>query len=231
MRLSGESTVLSVVVPLFNEQENLPRLVAALNALRTDVQPIQLQVILVDDGSADDTYAMALKLLAGDPAFTLVKLAGNYGSHAAVAAGMTLVSGDCAVFLAGDLQDPLDLIPKMLEQWGNGYKIVWAARIQEEIRTTKRSFFSLLYHNLFNLVVTHKVAEDGVDFALIDKAVIEVLKARAQLREPLFAQVTDTGFNSTIVRYHKLARAAGRSGWTLRKKLALVFATAIYSLK
>lgn len=223
-----EPITLSVVVPLFNEAENLPKLVEAFTKLKDSLKPVNMELIFVEDGSADNTFELAAQVAREIPWITTVKFARNYGSHAAVAAGLSECQGHCAVFMAADFQDPPELIPKMLEAWRNGYKLVWAAHSNEG--SGGSGLFSVLYHKLFNYVVSVPVVEGGVDFALVDRDVINIVKSRAQIAEPLFAQVTDTGYASTVIRYQKPKRQAGKSGWTMRKKIVMAFLTLSYSL-
>lgn len=224
-----ESLTLSVVVPLFNEAENLPKLIQAFDRLRSSLQPVNMELIFVEDGSADNTFELAAQIARETPWVTTIKFARNYGSHAAAAAGLSACTGDCAVFISADFQDPPELIPKMLEEWKKGFKLVWAAHTNDDSRGS--GLFSALYHKIFNYVVSVPVVEGGVDFALVDREIIEIVKAKAQLAEPLFAQITDAGFASVVIRYEKQKRQAGRSGWTMRKKIVMAFLTLSYSLK
>ncbi|MBY0547232.1 MAG: glycosyltransferase family 2 protein [Candidatus Obscuribacterales bacterium] len=229
MASTEEALTLSVVVPLFNEAENLPKLVEAFGRLRDSIQPFDMELIFVEDGSADNTFELAAQVARQTPWITTLKFARNYGSHAAVAAGLSECRGHCAVFMAADFQDPPELIPKMLEAWKEGFKLVWAAHSNEG--SGGSGAFSDLYHKMFNYVVAVPVVKGGVDFALIDRDIIDIIKSKAQLTEPLFAQVTDTGYASTVIRYQKPKRQAGKSGWTMRKKIVMAFLTLSYSLK
>lgn len=225
------STLLSVVVPLFNEEENLPRIFAALQELAQRLDSVKLELVLVDDGSRDGTFRVANELAGAHENITAIKFARNYGSHAAIAAGMTFAKGDCALFIAGDMQDPPSLITEMLEAWRDGYKIVWAARTTVEGKSRTSEFFSTLYWDFFNASVNNPVVAGGVDFALVDRSVVEILRGQCHLPEPIFAQITDSGFAQKTIRYTKQMRAGGKSGWTLQKKFGLVFQTVFCSAK
>ncbi len=231
MSQQDRGTVLSVVVPLFNEEENLPRIFAALQELSGNNKSITLELVLVDDGSKDATFKVAKHLASTHANVTAVKFARNYGSHAAIAAGLSLSTGDCALFIAGDMQDPPSLVVEMLDAWRDGYKIVWAARTTVEGKARTSEFFSTLYWEFFNASVDNSVVAGGVDFALIDRDVVEILRDQCHLLEPIFAQITDTGFAAKTIRYTKKMRAAGKSGWTLKKKFGLVFQTLFCSAK
>ncbi|MBY0359397.1 MAG: glycosyltransferase family 2 protein [Candidatus Obscuribacterales bacterium] len=223
-------TILSVVVPLYNEESNFSSLLQSLKELETNLPAVKFEFIFVDDGSTDRTYELA-SAAAKTANITALKLARNYGSHAAIAAGFLQANGNCALFIAGDMQDPPELISEMLEAWQQGYKIVWAARSKVEGKSLSGTFFSNFYWHLFNLAVDHPVVAGGVDFALIDRTALLALKEQAQAAIPIFAQITETGYPAKTIRYVKRERAGGKSGWTLKKKFALVFQTLSFSTK
>ena len=110
---SGKA-LLSVVIPLFNEEDNLAPLFKELEEVRLQLLDTEIEYILVDDGSSDNTFAVAKELFDRSERFKIIRLARNYGGHAAIAVGLSEASGDCAMFIAGDLQDPPSLIPEML---------------------------------------------------------------------------------------------------------------------
>lgn len=220
-----------MVIPLFNEQGNISRLFERLDEVSRALDRVDVEYVLVDDGSRDDTFAQATEIARGRKGVTVLRLARNYGSHAAIAAGLSNSHGDCALFIAGDLQDPPQIIPGMLAKWRSGSKVVWAARTMVQDQPFKDKFFSQCYWNLFNFTVDYPVPSGGVDFALMDRLVVEAIKKQAHLRVPIFAQITDTGFPHAVVSYTKNARASGKSGWTLSKKFGLVFQTLSCSVK
>jgi dolichol-phosphate mannosyltransferase len=202
-----------------------------LQKLKAIVSPANVEFLLVDDGSSDKTFDKASSIAGLDPSFIVIKLARNFGSHAALAAGMSHATGDCAVHMAGDLQEPVELVPKMLQSWRDGNKIVFAQKTAIDGQAAAGQFFSRLYHCLFNYVVSHRGPEGGVDFSLVDRSVVSLLKTKAQVQEPFFAQIVDSGFPWAVIPYVRKRRVSGKSGWTLRKKFGLVYLTMIYSLK
>jgi polyisoprenyl-phosphate glycosyltransferase len=225
----NDRILLSVVVPLFNEEDNLQALFARFKEIETQLPNVEFEFIFVDDGSGDNTFSIASSLCKQHPNITVLKFERNYGSHPAIAAGFAASRGDCVIFIAGDLQDPPALIGEMIDRWRNGSKIVWAARTVVQNQPFKDMMFSILYWGFFNVSVRHPVPARGVDFFLVDKSVVDSIRPNAQKEEPIFAQITETGLPSSVVHYAKQARAAGKSGWTLKKKLDLVFQTLIYS--
>lgn len=228
MRIQAPA-LLSIVVPLFNEESNIEALYGRLRQIEKRLQPIRTEIIFVDDCSQDRTWALVSDLARQNENVRSIRFAKNSGSHAAIMAGLVASSGDCAMFLAGDLQDPPELIPDMLDKWRQGSGIVWAARQQVPGQRRRDSFFSFLYWTLAHYQTSGSLPKRGVDFFLIDRKVIETIAAGRHGRAPIFQTVAETGFKSAVVYYPKAERAGGKSGWTLKKKVALVFETLLFS--
>lgn len=232
----NRTPLLSIVVPLFNEASNIEVLFERIKRLESKLvnqlrNPFRVEVIFVDDGSKDGCFTKASNIAGFDPNVRLVRFANNAGSHAAIMAGMQEARGDCAIFLAGDLQDPPELIVDMLKDWQNGMGIVWAARTSIEGQKNKDRWFSTTYWRLVNFITGMNLPDGGVDFFLIDRQVINIITAQAHRHAPIFLLVAETGFPSTVIFYKKAQRQGGKSGWTLKKKLMLTFETMLFSFK
>lgn len=229
----GESTqkLLSVVVPMFNEQDNIGPLFEELAQVTRQLSNIGVEYILVDDGSSDNTFLVSKKLCEEHSGVTVLRFARNYGGHAAIAAGLAAARGDCVVFIAADLQDPPSLIPEMLKHWQAGFRIVFAARTYVEKQPLSERFFSQCFWYLFNLVAAYPLPTRGVDFAMMDRIVVDIVKSQAHLRIPIFSHLVETGFPCAVVKYVKRPRASGESGWTLHKKFSYAFQTIFISIK
>src|ERR1051326_152535 len=138
------SVTLSVVIPVYNEGEGLFLLADRLKSVLEKLD-VGWEVVLVDDHSADKT-PVVLRQICEDPAFRFYRLARNSGSHVAILAGLEQSRGECAVFLAADLQDPPELIPQLLDLWRQGYDAIWAVRAgREGISLSERAFSFLFY--------------------------------------------------------------------------------------
>jgi glycosyltransferase involved in cell wall biosynthesis len=220
--MSERRPLLSIVTPAFNESANLPvlhaRLVGSLSALDMD-----WEWVVVDDHSPDNTFAVISSLAAANPNIRAVRLARNSGSHAAVVCGLSESSGDCAVVMASDLQDPPETIALLLDKWRAGDQVVWAvraAREGEDISTTtfSRAYYALMRH----LIGIRSMAPSGADFFLLDRMVIDSLLRFDEANASLLALIAWMGFRQGTVSYTKEARLHGRSGWTFAKKLKLV---------
>jgi glycosyltransferase involved in cell wall biosynthesis len=224
--------MLSIIVPLFNEELNIDRLVQRLLNLKNKLAAtVRIEVILVDDGSRDQTFAKACTAVSQHKFIRAIQLSKNSGSHAAIAAGLSECSGDCAVFLAGDLQDPPELILQMLEKWRTGSKVVWANKVKVDGKKVVDSWFSSLYWRLFVAVNEVSMPPGGADFALIDKKVVDAIRPRLQKPIAIFTLIAQTGYTPTVVFYEKECRGGGSSGWTFKKKLGLILDSVIIPAK
>lgn len=214
--------VLSVVTPAYNESENLPllyeRLCRVLAARR-----VEWEWIVVDDHSRDTTFAVMSGLAAKDPRVRCLRLTRNFGAHTATMCGLDHVQGDCAVLMAGDLQDPPESLPALIDQWSAGTQVVWAARGRREGEKASTIAFARLYYLLMRHVVGIKeMPATGADFFLVDRRVVEALRRFNEQNLSTAALITWMGFRQSTITYAKQARLHGRSGWTLKKKLKLV---------
>ncbi|MBI4533439.1 MAG: glycosyltransferase family 2 protein [Candidatus Melainabacteria bacterium] len=221
---------LSIVIPLFNEESNVNALYARLKMLTRQLAPCQVEVVFVDDHSHDKTFDVVSTLCHQNRNVRLLRLARNSGSHAAIMAGFEIASGQAVLFMAGDLQDPPELIAKMIKEWQKGHRIVWAARTQVKGQPVRDRLFSCLYWQLACYLANARLPASGVDFALLDRQVVEAVLAQRNRQAPIFLLIAETGLKPSVVAYMKQPRAGGKSGWTLRKKLALVVETLLFSV-
>ena len=223
---------ISVVVPLYNEAENVKGVLTCLQELERELKAEDpnfkdLEIVFVDDRSKDHSFEMSAKLSQHHPNVKVVKLAFNSGSHAAIMAGITNSTGDAVTFIAGDLQDPPQVLKQLISEWRQGNKIVWASRCDH--LGFKRPLFSKLYWFLCAKLLESSIPEEGVDFFLIDKSVKDTLANRPHRQAPIFLAVAETRFNSSVVKYEKQVRETGKSGWTLRKKIGLFLDSIVLS--
>ncbi len=211
----------SVVIPAYNEQAVLPRLCPRLSAVIATLPEYDFEVLLVDDHSADATPQLIEEWAATEPRVRGIRLARNCGSHAAVTAGLAHCTGDCAVLLAADLQDPPELLPELLAQWRGGHDVVWAARSGQRGIGWCERLGSRLYWLLMRLIAIRETPAQGADVVLLDRKVIAALNAISEKNTSLVSLLMWLGFRQTYISYEKGARAAGASGWTLAKRTKL----------
>lgn len=212
---------LSIITPAFDEAANLPELHRRLSAALTDVT---WEWIAVDDHSADSMFAVLAELAQKDARVRGVRLSRNGGSHAAIACGLSLAQGGAAVVIAADLQDPPETIPALLTRWREGAQVVWAVRAGlPPARGFADRALSRLYHfAMKRLARLPELPAEGADFFLLDRLAIDALTQCGERHTSIFALLAWIGFRQARVPYEKVARPAGHSGWTMRKKLSLL---------
>jgi dolichol-phosphate mannosyltransferase len=211
---------LSVITPFLNEAANLPQFAERVGAVAEQLD-CDIEVVLVDDHSTDESPEIAKQWSAEDPRVTYVRLSRNCGSHAASSAGLQHCTGDCAVLLAADMQDPPEVIPDLLVHWREGYHVVWAAREGREGESWRTKLFAGVYYWLMRRLALPDLPEKGADFLLMDRKVINAYNAAPEKNTSFLALIHWMGFRQTTIQYVKQARTAGTSKWTLSKKLKL----------
>lgn len=219
---------LSLIIPVYNEEEVLPALCKRLSSVVERLSPLSVEIILVDDHSFDRSAEILREVCQRDFRFRYARLAKNSGSHVAIVAGLSQARGACAVFLAADLQDPPELISQMLELWRTGHYVVWAVREEREGVSRTDLFLSNAFYRLLNLLGEVNLPPRGSDFALLDRKAIDALLQSAGSNPSIGGEIARLGFSSTQISYTKERRAAGASKWTLKKKLK-AFADAFVS--
>lgn len=219
---SHHPLLLSIVTPAYNEAENLPLLYHRLCQVLAGLD-LNWEWIVVDDHSADGTFAVVAKIAKQDDRVHGFRFARNFGSHSAITFGLRQAQGDCAVVMAADLQDPPETLPDLLAQWRQGGQVVWAVRARREGETVGKLAFAQLYYWLMRHVVGLKdMPATGADFFLIDRQVINALGQFNESHVSILALITWMGFSQKTITYVKQARSYGQSGWNLQKKIKLV---------
>ncbi len=219
--MGAEPAVLSVVVAAYNEEANLPVLFGRLKALDWAALGLEPEFLFVDDHSSDRTPEVLAAFAAADPRVKVLRFSKNFGSHKAFTAGLEHSSGDAAVILAADLQDPPETIPLLVGKWRGGARVVWAVRGGREGESLSTRAFSRMYYFLMRKFAEVRPPKSGADFLLVDKTVVAELRAAPEKHTSLLSLIQWMGFDQAEITYPKAARLSGRSKWTLRKKLKL----------
>jgi polyisoprenyl-phosphate glycosyltransferase len=212
---------LSVVVAAYNEEGNLPLLYHRVCALDWAAQGIELEIVFVDDHSRDSTPRLLRELAGRDPRVKVLRFSKNFGSHKAFTAGLEHCTGDAAVILAADLQDPPETIPLLLEKWRAGAKVVWAVRGVREGIPLADKVFARFYYWLMRRFAEVQPPREGADFLLVDRCVLDQLRSSPEKNTSVLLLILWMGFPQDYITYTKAARHSGRSNWTLSKKLKL----------
>ncbi|HTR01340.1 MAG TPA: glycosyltransferase family 2 protein [Candidatus Acidoferrum sp.] len=215
-----QTFALSCVVPAYNEAGNLERVLAdihgALSAL-TD----RFEIILVNDGSRDDTARVARQLAAGCPQLVVIDLSRNFGKEAAISAGLDCALGDAVILMDGDGQHPVTLLPAMVEKWRSGLDIVYAVR---KTRTDQSALYSLgtrIFYQLVNYNSRFHIPPDAGDFRLMDRKVVSALAHLPERNRFMKGLYSWVGYSSIGLEYEPLPRAEGKSHYGIAGGLRL----------
>lgn len=210
---------ISLVVPAYNEESNVPILRRSLVALFDGHPTYDFELVLVDDHSSDRTGELVKAWGDEDPRIKYVRLARNSGSHAALYAGLMECSGDAAAFLAADMQDPPEFVIKMIEHWKGGSDVVWAVREGRPGEKLSVLAFSRIYHVVMKRFVLSNMPAGGADFFLMGRNVVDAYKTITEKNTDFMNMVLWMGFRQSFIPYVKGARASGVSKWTFSKKV------------
>jgi len=214
--------MLSVIVPCFNEESNLPLLYNSVRAV-LDEKALEWELIAIDDHSQDRTFEVASELAKSDRRVRVIRLSRNVGSHVALMCGLDSALGRAAVMMAADMQDPPAIILQLLERWYRGDQVVWAVRTARKGTGVIERLLSRLFHRMMAAIIgARDLSSLGADLFLIDRVVVDALTRCRESNLSLFSLLAWLGFRQSTVPYEKGERHHGRSGWTLRKKLKLV---------
>jgi len=215
-----ENNLVTVIIPIFNEYEGIPLLVKSLNDFFAVNDHLRAEVIFVNDGSSDSS---ALRLSDMEHKTYLAKaihLSRNFGSHAALRAGIANASGDFICFNYADLQDPLELITEMKARMMEGNDIVWAHRESTTVSMAEKAF-SKGYAYLMRKFAFKNFPDKGFDIVMFNKKVAGEITRNVEANSSIFLQILGLGFRQTSVSYKKRERKTGISKWTFSKKVKL----------
>jgi len=211
---------ISIIIPFLNEEDNIGFLSEELTSFILRQKDIEFEIILVNDGSTDRSVEKISK--ASFPARTkLISLSQNYGSHAALRSGIMHATGRFITFIYADLQDPIDNIVDMHTKALAGNEIVWGYRQQTQNSWFEKKF-SGFYSGLMRRYVNVRYPSKGFDVVLFNWKVADSLNRNIESNSSLFLQILNLGFRQDFIEYRKIARKAGKSKWTLSKKIKLL---------
>jgi len=220
--MSENKKLLSIVTPAYNEAENLSEFYSrVINA--TDNLNLEIEIIYINDGSQDSTIDIITKQRQIDNRITIIDLSRNFGKEIALTAGLDYSSGDAVIVIDADLQDPPELIPKLVEKWREGYDVVNAKRIKRKGESLLKKVMSYIYYRLLFYLSDINVPRDTGDFRLLNKNALDaLLKLREKHRymKGLFVWV---GFKQKEIEYEREARFKGKTKWGFFSLFNLAF--------
>ena len=213
----------TIVTPVYNEEASLPLYADTVRHALLESTDTAFDVLFVDDGSTDASWALIEGICAGDPRFRGLRLSRNFGAHIALCAGFDAVSADAAVILACDLQDPPETVREFVAKWREGADIVWGHRRQRD-----DSFWRRIASRLFGATMRRYAMPRGSrfttgSFLLADRKVITAVQQMREHSRITFALVAWTGFRQEIVEYDRQRRRAGTSGWTFWRMVRTMY--------
>jgi dolichol-phosphate mannosyltransferase len=207
----------SIVVPVYNEEANIPLLTERLEKVLAGCRH---EILFVDDGSRDGTLEKIKALHSSNPHLGYLCLSRNFGHQNAIKAGLDHASGDCVITMDGDLQHPPELIPGMLEKWREGFEVVYTIRDDNRDVPLFKRATARVFYGLINLIADVKVQEGTADFRLLDRSVVDVLKNMNECAPFYRGIVPWTGFRQTGLHFKPLPRHAGRTKYTFGRMIA-----------
>jgi len=218
--MSGRVTV---ITPVFNEQDSLPLYVEEVRRVLFARGDVEFDVLFVDDGSTDGSWPLIERICAADERFRGLRLSRNFGAHIAICAGFDAVRAGAVAILACDLQDPPEALLEFVAHWKAGAEIVWGHRRQRDDALWRRLVSRLFAAALRRYAMPRGSRFTTGSFLLADRKVVEAVQSMREHSRITFALVAWTGFRQEIVPYDRQRRRAGKSGWTFWRMVLAMY--------
>ena len=218
---------LSVIVPCYNEEATVEKFYEAAKPVLENINDLSFEIIFVNDGSADKTREKLGALAEKDERVKVVNFSRNFGQQAAILCGFRMASGDCAVELDCDLQDPVELIPVMIEKWKEGYEVVHGRRVARKGETIFKKATAAVYYKKLAKISSIDIPRNTGDFKLLDRKIIDIIINLPEHGKYLRGLESWVGFKQTFVDYERNERVAGETHYTLKKMFNLAKAGVI----
>lgn len=212
--------VFSVVAPVWNEAESLPKFIARVTTVMKKLGD-SWELVIVDDGSKDRSPEIILAQAAKDKHIRPVLFARNFGHQIAVTAGMDYALGQAVILIDADLQDPPEVIPELIANWRDGFEVVYAVRRKRKGESFFKRFTASLFYRLINRITEIDIPLDTGDFRLMDRRVVDVLNQMREHHRFLRGMSAWVGFRQVGVPYDRAARFAGETHYTLPRMVRL----------
>lgn len=208
----------TIVAPIYNEAENIPELYTRVRDVMEETNQ-SWELIMVDDGSTDGSTDLIRQLGSQDKRVKPLIFARNFGHQIAVTAGLDYSRGEAVTIIDSDLQDPPEVILKMIKKWREGYQVVYAVRSEREGETWFKEFTAAIFYRLIYRITDMDIPRDTGDFRLIDRKVVDVMGKMRERHRFLRGMSVWVGFKQTGVEYKRSARFAGKTKYPFKKML------------
>lgn len=222
-RPSTQRQLVSLAVPVFNEEEIIPLFHQRASAVLSSLDGLDYEIIFVDDGSRDTSYEKLSAITQRDPRVRVIKFSRNFGHQIAITAGVDEARGDCVVVIDSDLQDPPEVIPEMIAQWRSGSDVVYGVRSDREGETAMKLMTASMFYRLLGRLTNVQIPANVGDFRLMSRRVVDQLRLLREKDRFVRGLVSWVGFKQTGVTYHRAARQAGVTKYPLAKMLKFAF--------
>ena len=210
-----------ILVPAYNEEESLPFLYERVSNIMNGMKNYEFELLFVNDGSKDNTLKEIKDLRAKDERVSYVDFSRNFGKETAMIAGLDYATGDCVIIMDADLQDPPELIPKMVELWEQGYDDVYAKRKSRAGETWLKKFTSKMYYKVLQSLTRVEIPKDTGDFRLLDRRCVNALKKMRETGRCSKSMFSWIGYNKKAILYDRDPRIAGKTKWNYMKIIDL----------
>lgn len=216
--MSKRDYLLSIVVPAYNEEGNIAKLISELNKV---LLKTRFEVIFVDDGSKDDTLRRLVDLSKVDKRVRYISFSKNFGHQAALRAGLMAAKGAAVVSMDADLQHPPSLLPQLISKWQEGYDVIYTVRKDDSSTGLLKRLTSKFFYKLVNYLSDLDIDEGAADFRLLDRRVVDVINSQTESSIFLRGYINWIGFKQIGVDYEPAKRFSGETQYTLKKMLSL----------
>jgi len=213
----NQKKLISWVVPCFNEEQVIAETIKRILEVSSSLDHYSWELILVDDGSSDNTRKIIKSVSKNNPSVKLIGLSRNFGHQYAVQAGLNSSTGSAVVIIDADLQDPPELVESMLSYWENGYHVVYGRRVERTSETLFKRLSALFYYRILNLLSEIKIPLDTGDFRLIDRNLVLALKGMPEKARFLRGLISWSGYKQIGITYRRDKRFAGQTKYSLKK--------------
>jgi len=209
---------LSVIIPIYNEEGNIPVLFQRLNEVVSKLN-VDTEYIFINDGSGDHSLLLIKQLASKYPFIKYIDFSRNFGHQVAVSAGLDHCSGKAVAIIDADLQDPPELIADLYHKWREGYEVVYAKRRSRDGEGFLKKYTAKLFYRLLKKITSINIPIDTGDFRIIDHKIVEVLRNMPEQQKFLRGQISWIGFKQTFVEYNRDSRLKGKTGYTYKKMI------------
>lgn len=215
-------TKYSIVVPILNEDEVLTEFHRRLTAIMDGLKE-PYEIVFVNDGSTDDSLSIMEKLHSQDRKIKIIDLSRNFGHQLALTAGIDYALGEAVIIMDADLQDPPEVIPKLIEKWKEGYQVVYGIRKRRDAEKFFKKIGSSLFYRLLYAMTDVTIPRDAGDFRLLDRKIVQSMNRMRERDRYIRGLTSWIGFNQTGIVYHRRGRFAGHTKYPFSKLVKLAF--------